>query len=110
MYKCRSTDIDDRNSAASHMDKILSQKIDSEFTDIKLSKEYSGTAKELSGQREQRTRVIVLCPPAADWKNRMNLFWSDSDRDNSRLMICSQTYPQLLVNNDLQPSKPPNDS
>jgi hypothetical protein len=27
--------------------------------DMKLSK-YSGTAKELSGQREQRTRVIVL--------------------------------------------------
>ena len=43
------------------MDKILSQKIDSEFTDMKLSK-YSGTAKELSGQREQRTRVIVLVP------------------------------------------------
>ena len=63
MYKCRSTDIDDRNSAASQMDKILSQKIDSESTHMKLSK-YSGTAKELtlSRQREQRTRVIVLVP------------------------------------------------
>jgi len=67
MYKCRSTDIDDRNSAASQMDKILSQKIDNEFTEaIKVLRNSQG-ADPVQAERAE-DKGDCSCPPATDWK------------------------------------------